>query len=119
MADISKIRLPNGVTYDIKDTVARSAIAQGVSFHIATDAASTPQGVTWDDDGTIITGTLVASDQTLGFYLVPATTTSGKDIYAEYVAVEENGVYFWEKLGDTEVQISVELRKVTDNVLDY
>lgn len=117
MADISKIRLPDGVTYDIKDTVARSAIAQGVSFHIATDAASTPQGVTWDDDGTIITGTLVASDQTLGFYLVPATTTSGKDIYAEYVAIEENGVYFWEKLGDTEVQISVGLSKVTDNVL--
>lgn len=32
MADISKITLPSGTTYDIKDAVAREAIAGGVKF---------------------------------------------------------------------------------------
>ena len=32
MADISKITLPNGVTYDIKDTVARNAISTGLKL---------------------------------------------------------------------------------------
>ena len=32
MADISKIQLPSGTTYDIKDAVARQQIAGGVSF---------------------------------------------------------------------------------------
>lgn len=123
MADISRITLPNGVTYDIKDSVARSAIAQGISFHIATDAATTPAGVTWDNDGTIITGTLVASADTTGFYLVPAKNASGKDIYSEYVAVD-NGGYFWERLGDTDFSIEelidlidVELTLTKDSVL--
>ena len=89
MADISRITLPNGQTYDIKDSVARSAIAQGISFHIATNASNTPAGVTWDDDGTIITGTLVASADTTGFYLVPAKNASGKDIYSLYLTKED------------------------------
>ena len=123
MADISRITLPNGQTYDIKDSVARSAIAQGISFHIATNASNTPAGVTWDDDGTIITGTLVASADTTGFYLVPAKNTSGKDIYSEYVAVD-NGGYSWERLGDTDFTIEeliglidVELTLTKDSVL--
>ena len=104
MADISRITLPNGQTYDIKDSVARSAISQGISFHIATDAASTPEGVTWDNGGTVITGKLVASENTTGFYLVPAKNASGKDIYSEYVAVDNSG-YSWERLGDTDFSI--------------
>lgn len=35
MADISKIKMPSGNTYDIKDAVARQAIAGGVSFIVA------------------------------------------------------------------------------------
>ena len=42
MADISKITLPSGTTYNIKDEVAREAIAGGVSFIVAWDGASTP-----------------------------------------------------------------------------
>lgn len=45
MADISKITLPSGTTYEIKDEVARQAIAGGVSFIISTDASNTPVGV--------------------------------------------------------------------------
>ena len=43
MADISKIKLPSGNEYDIKDAVAREMISGGISFIIswtATDYAS-------------------------------------------------------------------------------
>lgn len=126
MAEISKITIPNpragesgqpaSLTYDIKDATARTLIAQGIAFHFAQDADTTPFGVTWDDNGTLITGRLVASADTKGFYFVPAVSTSGKDIYAEYVATN-NGGWEWEKLGDTEISISVSLVKSTDNVL--
>lgn len=126
MAEISKITIPNpragesgqpaSLTYDIKDATARTLIAQGIAFHFAQDANTTPFGVTWDDNGTLITGRLVASADTKGFYFVPAVSTSGKDIYAEYVATN-NGGWEWEKLGDTEISISVSLVKSTDNVL--
>ena len=111
MPDISRITLPSGTTYDIKDEVARQMAAAGVSFTISTDAASTPQGVTWDDHGTTITGTLVASVSTKGvFYLVPVTTQSGKDIYAEYVTIKlpanAHDEYGWEKIGTTDIDLS-------------
>ena len=67
MADISQITLPNGVTYDIKDTVARNMISGGVSFIIAWDGNSTPvpanipAGVTVTYNGNIYTGTLSAN----------------------------------------------------------
>lgn len=116
MADISRIKLPDGQTYDIKDSVARGAIAQGISFHIATDAASTPYGVTWDDHGTTIVGTLVASALTTGFYLVPVDTRPGMNIYAEYVTIDDNG-YYWEKLGTTSATVNVTLNRVKATVL--
>lgn len=112
MADISKIILPSGTTYNIKDEVARQMASAGVSFTLSTDAASTPKDVTWDNGGTIITGTLVASADTTGiFYLVPATTEqSSKDIYAEYVTVQYGSgsliIYSWEKIGTTDIDLS-------------
>lgn len=107
MADISKITLPSGTTYNLKDEVARQAAAAGVSFIVSVDAASTPKDVTWDDHGTTITGTLVASDSTSGaFYLVPAVTSGGKDIYAEYVTVKISNEYSWEKIGTTDIDLS-------------
>lgn len=125
MADISKIKIPNPayvsggaqpqfLEYDIKDTVARAAVAAGFTFHIATDAATTPYGVQWDDDGTIITGTLVASENTKGFYLVPSSNTAARDVYDEYVAAVVGGtgtqgdpyIYAWERLGNTEINFN-------------
>lgn len=106
MPDISKITLPSGTTYDIKDAVARQMAGAGVSFTVCTQASNTPYGVTWDDDGTTITGTLVASGDTEGiFYLVPAFTET-KDIYAEYVTVEDGENYSWEKIGTTDIDLS-------------
>ena len=107
MADISKITLPSGTTYDIKDAVARQMASAGVSFTISTDAGSTPKDVEWSNGGTTITGTLVASASTTGvFYLVPATTSAGKDIYAEYVTVKNGNNYSWEKIGTTDIDLS-------------
>ena len=86
---ISKITLPDGNTYELKDLEARSLIADlaagSLAFVKSTDAASTPYGIQWDDDGTIITGTLVASADTKGkIYLVPTEHTGATDIFDEY-----------------------------------
>ena len=94
---ISQITLPDGHTYDIKDAYARQMIedlaAGSLAFVKVTDASDTPYGVTWDDSGTTITGTLVASADTKGkIYLVPATGISGRqDIHAEYVTIITGG----------------------------
>ena len=107
MADISKITLPSGTTYNIKDETARQMASAGVSFTVSTDAASTPKDVTWESGGTTITGTLVASSSTTGvFYLVPITTSGTKDVYAEYVTVSSSNVYSWEKIGTTDIDLS-------------
>lgn len=107
MAEISKITLPSGTTYDIKDAVARQMASAGVSFVLSTDAASTPKDVQWDDNGTTITGTLVASSSTTGiFYLVPADNPIGKDIFDEYVTLLKDNEYSWEKIGSTAIDFS-------------
>lgn len=107
MPDISQITLPSGTTYDIKDATARGAIQAGVSFTVCTNAANTPYGVQWESGGITITGTLAASHDTqASFYLVPVTTQSGDDIFAEYITVEQSGNYSWEKLGTTDIDLS-------------
>lgn len=112
MADISKIRLPGSeTTYDIKDAVARDAIAHINSFDyvLSKDAATTPAGVTWDDDGTTITGILTASANTLSkIYLVPSTNGT-HDVFDEYITIntgtESVPAYSWEMFGNTDVRL--------------
>lgn len=94
MADISKIKLPSGNEYDIKDAVAREMISGGISFIIswtATDYASTsapsaaklatiPAGaeVAYNSGASTATGTLVASADTKAkFYLIYSKTQAG------------------------------------------
>ena len=132
MPDISKIKLPSGNEYNIKDAVAREMISGGVSFMIgwdgsgAPDVTKIPAGVVVKYNGTNYTGTLAADDATAGaFYLVKsATTTTGapSDAYDEYVPVGEAGSKTWEKIGDTQVDLSdvvtdVSLTKQTDTVI--
>lgn len=111
MADVSKITLPSGNSYDIKDAVARAAIAALNSWEyvLCTEAANTPKDVTWDKSGTTITGTLIASADTMyKIYLVPDHPTSTKDIYEEYITINTTGTtYIWEKMGDTDIDLSV------------
>ena len=109
---ISQIQVGN-TTYEIKDSVARDL---ALKYILSTNAATTPEGVTWDDEGTTITGTLVASAQTKGIYLVPSTTAVGKNVYDEYVTVTHDGAtptYSWEKLGSTEVSLTGLVTEVT------
>ena len=126
MAEISKITLPSGTTYDLKDETARSLISGGVTFIVAWDGASTPvvgnipAGVTVTYNGTDYTGTLAANSAQAGaFYLVKESSTTN-DIYAEYVPVGEVDSKTWEKLGDTKADLSncvsdVTLNKQTTN----
>jgi len=130
MADISKITLPSGNTYDIKDATARQMISGGVSFIIAWDGTSTPvvadipAGVTVTYNDTDYTGTKTADSAQAGaFYLVKSSTQAGTlDVYDEYVPVGTAGSKTWEKIGDTQIVLTdvvtgVTLNKSTDVVL--
>ena len=136
MADISKIKLPSGNEYDIKDAVARQMISGGVSFNIvwtqteyasstapnAAKLATIPSGVVvyYNNGANSTVGTLAASDETSGkFYLVYSKTQAGTlDAFDEYATVGEE-TKAWEKIGDTLMDLSglvtnVELVKSTD-----
>ena len=132
MAEISKITLPSGNTYDIKDATAREMISGGVSFIIAWDGTSTPTvenipaGVVVTYNSTDYTGTLAANNAEAGaFYLVKSSTTPSAqtlDIYDEYVPVGVTGSKSWEKIGDTQLNLTdvvtgVSLSKQTDTVI--
>ena len=132
MAEISKIKLPSGNSYDIKDAVARQMISGGVSFIIAWDGTSAPvvaeipKGVVIKYNGSNYTGTLEADSAEAGsFYLVKSSTNPSSevlDIYDEYVPIGVSGSKTWEKIGDTQVNLTdvvtgVSLSKQTDVVL--
>jgi len=87
---------------------------------VSTNAANTPYGVQWDDNGTIITGTLVASSDTFHkIYLVPQTGATGT--YVEWMTIrtgsavvdeaivgetELSYTYSWEQIGSTAINLS-------------
>lgn len=109
---IWQITTPNNTTYDIEDKAARAAAAKGIQLIKCTNAANTPSGVTWDDDGTTVTGALVASDTTTGkIYLVPLETTETRNVFDEYVTVINDDAtpvtYSWEKIGTTDIDLSI------------
>lgn len=117
MADISKIKMPSGNVYDIKDSVARQAIAGGVSFVIAWDGTSTPDvtkipaGVVVTYNSTDYTGTFATTSAQAGaFYLVKSTSSQATlDTYEEYVVIkptETTSSWFWEMIGITKVDLS-------------
>lgn len=145
---ISKVTLPSvgttGITYYLKDEEARDMISGGISFNIvwtATDYASStaptveklatiPAGteVAYNNGESTATGTLVATKDTKAiFYLIYSKTQAGNlDVYNEYVTVTNSTTdpvtYFWEKIGDTQIDLSnvvtgVTLNKSTDTVI--
>ena len=91
MADISKITLPSGTTYDIKDAVAREAISAGFSIVKVNSFNALP----------------TASASTKGIiYLVPDTHSDDNDIFDEYITVQDGTSFTWEKIGNTDVDLS-------------
>ena len=136
---IDRITLPSGNTYYIADREIRNVvdslsqtIAGGVSYIIAWDGtgepvpANIPKGVQVFYEGDTYTGTLEANSAQAGaFYLVKSATTpssESKDIYDEYVPVGATGSKTWEKIGDTQINLTdvvtgVSLTKQTDTVI--
>ena len=134
---IEKITLPSGNSYFIADREIRDVVdalsqtvAGGVSYTVAWDGTSEPvvgnipAGVVVNYEGTDYTGTMVANNATPGaFYLVKSgTQVDGKDVYDEYVPVGATGSKSWEKIGDTQIDLSdvvtaVSLTKQTDTVI--
>ena len=129
MPDISKIKLPSGTTYDIKDAVARQMISAGVTFIVAWNGSSTPaaanipEGIVVTYNNTNTTGTLKAANAVSGaFYLVKSKTTPTSetlDIYDEYVVIkpstDDATTWFWEKVGDTQLNLTDVVTDVTLN----
>lgn len=123
MAEISKVQLPSGGIYDIKDATARQMISGGVSFIIAWNGSSTPvvenipAGVKVVYNGTTYTGSMSADSAQAGaFYLVKSSTQTSEgtlDVYDEYVPVGPTGSKFWEKIGDTQVDLEDVVRGIT------
>ena len=135
---ISRITLPSGNSYYIADREIRDvvdalsqAIAGGVAFIIAWDGteepvvANIPEDVVVTYNGTDYTGTLDANNAQVGaFYLIKSATQAGGalDKYDEYVPVGETSSKTWEKIGDTQIDLSnvvtgVSLTKQTDTVI--
>ena len=124
MADISKIKLPDGITYDIKDAVARAALGGGsmvitwpksalasASAPSTTTKASIPDAAYayYNNASASTAGSLVAASADKNkFYLVagvttdPSGSTKGGDFYDEWVAIQDGSSYVWEKVGDTQ-----------------
>lgn len=136
MPDISKISLPSGTIYDIKDTTAREMISAGVKFIVAWDGASSPvaanipAGVVVTYNSTDTTGSLAVTTATPGsFYLVKSKTSptsESLDMYDEYVVIkpdtEDNTTWYWEKIGDTKLNLTdvvtgVSFNKSTSTVI--
>lgn len=93
MADISKITLPSGQTYDIKDAVARQAISEGLEIRVVSTLPT-------------------ASAETMGaLYLVP-NAGKGENVKDEYVTYKPtSSTYAWEKIGTTEIDLSPYAKK--------
>ena len=132
MPYISKIQLPgSSEPYLIKDKEARDMIAGGVSFNIvwtlfdyasssqptAAKLATIPHGVEvyYNNGAGHATGSLVASADTKGtFYLVYSKTHVGTlDAFDEYATIQNNTTYYWEKIGDTQIDLSNVVTDVT------
>ncbi len=118
MAYISKVTLPNsGGTYDIKDASAWSAISdlwsvinQGALELVVLGASENLPTASTDTMGKI--------------YLKPDTThdPSVNDVYDEYVTVDKgssaNPRYVWEKIGNTDVNLSQYSLKTHTHTVD-
>ena len=113
MPDISKIKLPSGNEYNLKDAYARQLLAGGLVFNVCWDGTATPvvanipEGVVVTYNNTDYTGTMSAEEALpLNFYLVKAGDSSTVDVYNEYVSIGVSPNRKWEKLGDTRVDLS-------------
>lgn len=86
MADISKITLPSGVTYNIKDAVAREALASGVIFLGITTTELT--------DGAS-TSSIIINGKTIN------AVNGGIAVYGNKEFIYSSADSSWHEIGDT------------------
>ena len=123
---IEKITLPSGNTYFIADRQIRDVVdalsdtvAGGGSYTSGWDGTSEPTvgnipaGVTVTYNGTDYTGTLTANNATPGAFYLVKSGDDAPDIYSEYVPVGPAGNKTWEKLGDTQIDLTDIVTNVT------
>lgn len=81
-----------------------TAIAGVNQFGIvkATSASNTPNGVTWNNGSTTITGTLTAANADSHTIYFVKSTNGTNDVFDEYMV--QDGA--WEKIGNTDVDLS-------------
>ena len=95
MADISKITLPSGTTYNIKDSTARSEIE-----------AIAKAGLVFKIVETLPT----ASADTMGIVHLVSHSHATGDTYDEFLTIkggtEASPTYTWERIGNTDVDLS-------------
>jgi hypothetical protein len=97
---ISQIATPDGSTYYIKDEEARTMLSHGLEIVVETTLPD-------------------ASEGTMGkLYMIldssghdPSQGSGWKDIYDEYVTVKTGNTYSWEKIGNTDVNLSAYSKK--------
>lgn len=108
---LDHITLDSGNTYDFADSYARQELATIKKWDtvMSVDAATTPYGVEWDDGGTTITGTLVASASTeQKIYFVPNDSSETDNVYDEYITLKPtSSTYAWEKIATTTIDLSI------------
>lgn len=83
----------------IKDNLIDASISVGVTMtHTCENASDTPKGKVWvNKSGQVVTGTLVASENTLEYIYL--TYDSEGDFYKKYVTVKDASTYSWEFFG--------------------
>lgn len=132
---IQKINLPSGNQYYIADRQIRNVVealsdtvAGGVSYVIGWDGTDTPEVGNIPEDivvtynNTEYTGTLDANNATPGAFYLVKYGGSAPDVYSEYVPVGSVGNKTWQKLGDTQIDLTdivtgVSLDKQTATVI--
>lgn len=102
MADLSKIKL-NGVEYDLKDVVAREAIANMdvITKQYVDNAISTAIGGINQFEVAIVTNLPTANIDAHTIYF-KSNSSSGNNVYDEYIYINNN----WELIGSTQVDLS-------------
>lgn len=109
---ISKIQLPSGNTYYVKDEFARQVLAGGITYIIAWDGtvepdiSAIPAGITVVYNGVQYTGTLDANNAIVGGFYLVKSSQGNTGYYSNYVPVGQTGLKTWGKLGDIVLDLS-------------
>lgn len=82
----------------IKDNLIDASISVGVTMtYTCTNASDTPKGKVWTKNGSVITGTLEASQNTLEYFYLTYDEEGG--FYRKYATVQNGSTYEWQFFG--------------------